>query len=86
MGKIRGHILEQIPITIELFSSDSHDLLLLITIGGVKNPLGRDRMLCRGEFGAAVFEKRRSIRSRRAGKAFFGIVQYNYLRSGVRTI
>ena len=44
-------------------SSDHHQLL--------KNPLGRDRMLYRGEFGAAVFEKRHSIRSRRAGKAFF---------------
>ena len=32
-------------------------------------PLGRDRMLRRGEFGAAVFEKRRSIRSRRAEQA-----------------
>ncbi len=42
------------------------------TISRMKNPLGRDRMLCRGEFGAAVFEKRHSIRSRRAGKAFFG--------------
>ncbi len=31
-----------------------------------ENSLGRDRMLCRGEFGAAVSEKRRSIRSRRA--------------------
>jgi len=34
-----------------------------------ENPLGRDRMLRRGEFGAAVFEKRRSIRSRRAEQA-----------------
>ena len=38
-----------------------------------ENPLGRDRMLCRGEFGAAVFEKRHSIRSRRARKAIFRI-------------
>ncbi len=42
----------------------------------MKSPLGRDRMLCRGEFGAAVFEKRHSIRSRRAGKAFFGIARW----------
>ena len=39
----------------------------------MKNPLGWDRILCRGEFGAAVFEQRHSIRSRRAGKVFFGI-------------
>ncbi|MHB1683355.1 MAG: hypothetical protein ACYCYO_11140 [Bacilli bacterium] len=45
--------------------SDHHQLM--------NNPLGRDRMLRRGEFGAAVFEKRRSIRSRRAEKEFFGI-------------
>ncbi len=31
-----------------------------------ESSLGRNRMLCRGEFGAAVFEKRRSIRFRRA--------------------
>ncbi len=40
-------------------------------ITGMKNPLGRNRMLCRGEFGAAVFEKRRSIRFRRAGTEHF---------------
>ena len=32
----------------------------------MKNPLGRNRMLRRGEFGAAVFEKRLSIRFRLA--------------------
>ncbi|MHB1684030.1 MAG: hypothetical protein ACYCYO_14565 [Bacilli bacterium] len=53
------------------FEIDPHDRLLPITIGGVRNPLGRDRMLCRGEFGAAVFEKRRSIRSRRAETSDF---------------
>ncbi len=42
----------------------------------MKNPLGWDRILCRGEFGAAVFEQRHSIRSRLAGKVFSGIEKY----------
>ncbi len=35
-------------------------------ISEMKYSLGRNRMLRRGEFGAAVFEKRRSIQFRRA--------------------
>jgi len=30
----------------------------------MKHSLGRDRTLCRGEFGAAVSEQRRRVRSR----------------------
>ena len=44
---------------------------LRAAISGMENPLGRNRMLCRGEFGAAVFEKRRSIRFRRADMIVF---------------
>ena len=39
-------------------------------VSGIKNSLSRSRILCRGEFGAAVSEQRHSIRLRLSSHTF----------------